>query len=46
VLRTYAGAGGRLAVILAAASASMAGAMDFSTATKLPRQPPRHHPAS
>jgi len=46
VLRTYAGAGGRLTVILAAASASMAGAMDFSPAAKLPLQSPRHHPAS
>jgi len=42
VLRTYVGAGGRLTAILAAASAPMAPAMDFSPATKLPR----HHPAS
>jgi len=34
VPRTYAGAGGRLP------------AMDFLPATKLPRQPPRHPPAS
>jgi len=46
VLRTYAGVGGRLPVILAAVSASMAPAMDFSPATKLPRHPSRHHPAS
>jgi len=46
VLRTYAGAGRRLTAILAAASASMAPAMDSSPATKLPRQPSRHHPAS